>query len=246
MRKDLIKLFKSFGYKYDLYTIFSDFVELAALSISNTVDKPQYEKREAKYLQVIGKYTRKEAQVFPEMLAILTTLLEKEPTDILGQVYMELEISNDDAGQFFTPMSVSKLMAQMMISDYETIIKDKGFVTVNEPTVGGGVTIIALAEALKGNGYNYQKQMKVVAQDIDIKSVHMCYVQLSLLGIDAEVWRGNTLTYEFDSFWYTPMNIINRIEERRKKKEVNLINGMKKAIDLVSEKPKEPMQLSLF
>lgn len=41
---------------------------------------------------------------------------------------------------------------------------------------------------------NYQRCMRVVAQDLDWKSVYMCYLQLSLLGIRAVVVQGNTLT----------------------------------------------------
>ena len=54
--------------------------------------------------------------------------------------------------------------------------------------------IIAAAKVLKDRGINYQKCMRVVAQDLDWKAVYMCYVQLSLLGINAVVVQGNTLT----------------------------------------------------
>ena len=53
--------------------------------------------------------------------------------------------------------------------------------------------IIAAAKVLKDRGINYQKCMQVVAQDLDWKAVYMCYVQLSLLGINAVVVQGNTL-----------------------------------------------------
>ena len=54
--------------------------------------------------------------------------------------------------------------------------------------------IIAAARVLKERGLNYQRCMKVTAQDLDWNSVYMTYVQLSLLGIDAEVIQGNTLS----------------------------------------------------
>jgi len=254
-KKELVKLFNSLRYRYDMYTLFSDFVELGALAISNSVDKQQFEKREEKYLQVIHKYEQEETEVFPKMLAIVTDALGRRMTDILGEVYMELEISNKDTGQFFTPYDVAKMMAQMTISDHEDTIKDKGFFTVNEPAVGGGVTIIALAEALRNKGYNYQKQMRVVAQDIDPKSVHMSYLQFSLLGIDATVLRGNTLTLKMDEAWHTPMKYMNFIEEKQKEQQNKTVEGMRKAMELLKaheqrhepmERESEQLQLSLF
>ena len=64
---------------------------------------------------------------------------------------------------------------------------------VNEPTCGGGGSIIAVAQVLKENNVNYQNVMEVVAQDLDWKCVYMCYLQLSLLGISAAVVQGDTL-----------------------------------------------------
>lgn len=38
------------------YTVFKDFCELAALSLSNAVDRAQFEVREARYLQIVKSY----------------------------------------------------------------------------------------------------------------------------------------------------------------------------------------------
>ena len=73
--------------------------------------------------------------------------------------------------------------------------------------------IIAFADILKRKGFNYQKCMKVVAQDLDWKGVYMCYVQLSLLGIDAVVVQGDTLkepytdNYPRSRIFRTPRNM---------------------------------------
>lgn len=207
--KKMINLFEEFRYRHDLFTVFADFLEMAALSISNSVDLYHFEKREKRYLEIIGRYDRKEIDMFPQLLGELTNALEVEPTDVLGNIYGQLELSNKWRGQFFTPMSVSQMMAELTLTGYEEKIKEQGYITVNEPACGGGVTIIALANALRKNGYNYQQCMRVVAQDIDIKSVHMCYLQLSLLGVDAVVMRGDTLAYKFDDdVWKTPAHIL--------------------------------------
>lgn len=51
--------------------------------------------------------------------------------------------------------------------------------------------------------------MVVTAQDIDLKCVHMTYLQLSLYGIPAVVIHGNTLTVEEWSRWYTPVYMLD-------------------------------------
>lgn len=60
----------------------------------------------------------------------------------------------------------------------------------------GAVTLgtICAADVLKRRGINYQRCMKVFAQDLDWKCVYMCYVQLSLFGINAVVVQGDTLS----------------------------------------------------
>lgn len=211
-KKEIAKLMKSMAGKHSLHSIFRDFTQLGAIAVSNTVDIQQFEKREAKYLQTIKKYTKSEADKFAEMLALLIDGLGKRMTDLLGETYMELEISNKHRGQFFTPMNVAELMAKLSLD--ESVIEKQGYIEMNEPSVGGGVTVIALASALQARGYNYQKVLKVVCQDIDVDLVHLCYLQLSILGIDAVVMRGDSLAYKFDSFWYTPMHVKNTIEER--------------------------------
>lgn len=45
---------------------------------------------------------------------MLVELLNLELIDILGRLYMELEISSKDNGQFFTPDSVSLIMAKIV------------------------------------------------------------------------------------------------------------------------------------
>lgn len=88
---------------------------------------------------------------------------------------------------------------------------ERGIYSINEPSCGGGGMIIAAAQALKDKGVNYRKYMDVVAQDLDWKGVHMCYLQLSLLGIKAVCVQGDSLAepyikgkYPQNRVLYTP------------------------------------------
>lgn len=66
--------------------------------------------------------------------------------------------------------------------------------------------VMGLVNALKN--VNHCSQIVVTGVDIDLKCVHMAYLQLSLYGIPAVIIHGNTLTCEEWSRWYTPSYIM--------------------------------------
>lgn len=189
---ELQKLILSMSGRYTAYEIFMDWIECAALSITNTVHQVHgkvWKEREEKYKVIMSKYTPEERGRFPEMLAWLVEELEDDPRDVLGEVFMRSGMGSDAGGQFFTPFNISKMMAAISVEPPAAGEK----VHLNEPSCGSGGSVIAAALELKNKGVNYQKQMKVVCQDLDWRCVYMCYVQLSYMGIDAICVQGDTL-----------------------------------------------------
>lgn len=207
---EIIKAMRGLSHRHDLWSVFSDFVEMGAISIANTSDRanPQHQQREERYLQIIRGYSQEEQAEFPRMLYHLVEALTYSMDDVLGEVFMELELGNKWAGQFFTPYEVCRLMASMTAGDLKPMIEQQGFVSVNEPACGGGAMIIAMAEELHNQEINYQQCMHVIAQDLDLKAVHMSYLQFSLLHIPAVVIHGNSLALEERSHWNTPAHIM--------------------------------------
>lgn len=209
-RNELLKMFKSF-YGRNMWEVFTDFVSMSAYAVSNGVDKANFKEREEQYLALAGKYSKYEINKFPKMFAYLITAYEKfvekgEVRDVLGWIFEQLELHNKYVGQFFTPEHICNFMAKITNVDKPCkIIEEKGFITVNEPCSGSGRMLLALAEVLKENGYDYSKNMFAVAQDIDFKCVCMTYLQLSLYGIPAVVIHGNSLEMKNYSYWYTPV-----------------------------------------
>jgi len=187
-----------------------DFVEMAATAYSNVVDRHHAPEREARYMDIVKRYTKAEVDRFCFALASLVACYERVGfDDVLGRIYMELELGNKWAGQFFTPYQVSRAMARMTLAqDLPDKIAQHGFVTANDPATGGGAMVIALAEEMQLQGFNYQTQLHVTAQDIDIKAVHMAYIQFTLLHIPAVIIHGNTLLVETREVWYTPAHIL--------------------------------------
>lgn len=205
MKKLMIKKFQKLQGKRDLWNVYNDFLMFAAICISNSVDIVNRNHREKQFLEVEKRYTKEEMQVFGELFGALTVALDK-PGDILGELLMELELGSKLKGQFFTPYHLCQLSANLII-DKKKIkkeVQEKGYTTLNEPSVGGGAMVIAFAEAMKELGFNYQKELIVTCNDLDIKSVYMTYIQLSLLGIPAIVEHMNTLSLEKYSTWKTP------------------------------------------
>jgi hypothetical protein len=210
--KTIAQLVTQLGYRHSSWQVFADFVEMGATAFSNGVDLAQHEKREARYMEIVKRYTPEEVQRFPEMLATLVFELEDEPEDVLGKTYHELELHNKWSGQYFTPFPLCRAMAKMIVGDADDLqerIAERGFLTASEPASGSGAMIIALALELNEQGVNYQQQLHVTAVDVDAKCVHMTYLQLALLHIPAVVVHGNSLSLEEYGRWYTPAHIMN-------------------------------------
>lgn len=203
------KLVRANAHRHRVYDVFRDFCELSALSISNSVDRLHRERREARYLEIVGKYAREEVERFPAMLACVVNELEAGMSDVLGRLFMGLELGDAGKGQFFTPFELSSLMARMVMGDAAAAVQRQGFITLSEPAVGAGGMVIAAADALHEQGINYQQAMHVVAVDIDPTACHMAYIQFSLLHIPAVVVHGNALWPEqtWDE-WMTPAHVL--------------------------------------
>jgi hypothetical protein len=206
----IIKLLKENAYSKGIDQVFLDFLSIAAISIQNSVNKD--EELEKRYLEIVGGYSKQELENFVEAFSNVVLGLEEKPDDLLGTVFHKLELHNKWKGQFFTPIHISRAMAEMTLGDGEAMqkhIDDKGYITVCEPTCGSGVMVIAMSEVMKKNGLNPQSQMFAVCTDIDLKCVHMTHIQLSLLGIPAQIIHGNSLTLETFSVWTTPLFYMN-------------------------------------
>ena len=101
----------------------------------------------------------------------------------------------------------------MMTIDSETTakaIKERGFITINEPCCGAGSLIIGAINAMREIKLNPSKQMIVVANDIDERCCLMCYIQLSLYGVPAVITQQNTLSMQtYGAPWFTPVFIFD-------------------------------------
>lgn len=222
--RSLVKLLRENAYRQDLWTVWSDFVEMSAIALSNAVDIANFQRREERYLQIVGKYDREGIDHFAQAFGELVMAMESARfADLLGATFMGLDLGNKWTGQFFTPYELCRMMAKMQMHSTKDIIEQNGFITMSDPCVGGGAMVIASAEALHDEGINYQKHLHVTATDIDSRSVHMAYVQLSLLNIPAVVVLGNSLSMEVRDKWYTPAHILGGWSHRLRRRDSDVV-----------------------
>ncbi|MFF8902549.1 N-6 DNA methylase [Streptomyces lydicus] len=191
--------------------VFDNFAEMAALALCNAVDvcgSEAWEAREGQYLQLAGRYDSTGLDRFAEALALVTVEMQREPCDVLGRLYMELELGNERLGQFYTPYDVAQLMAQMQIDSVVEEVQRDGFANVYEPSCGAGAFMVALSQAMLEHSLNPQTQLHVTAEDIAPQAMHMIYVHLTLLHIPAVVRRRDVLMLETFETWPTPAHVL--------------------------------------
>lgn len=220
-RESFTKLLSKFNaHGYTLYNVFSDFLKVSALTISNCSDpyhirtsKEIFDQREEEYKQIMNRYKLSMRLIMPQMLAeIVKELEDNDLTDVLGKIFEELNFNDEYKSQFFTPMSVSEIMSKLTF-DSEHIqqkINETGSFSLYDPCCGSGSLLLGAVKTIRELGFNPQTQLLIYASDVDERCVHMCYLQLSLYGIPAIVVHQNALTQEtIGEPWYTPFFVIN-------------------------------------
>lgn len=221
-QKNIVKLLDSLCGRYSRWEVWQDFITMSAIGIANALGGPYKEAREREYVNHASRYSAAEIEIFAQMLGEVAAGMELNPDqDLLGELFMALDLSNEWKGQFFTPYSVCRAMSGMTYDDdFRARIEQNGWVSVNDPACGAGALLIAFANECRrpGHDINYQTSVLFVAQDIDFLAGMMCYIQLSLMGcpgyvvIDDSISRPITgldprglIPRDGPNVWYTPM-----------------------------------------
>lgn len=159
-----------------------------------------------------SRITKKAAEEIPKLYDPTIEAFDNNPyQDLLGDVYMRLNLGNKNTGQFFTPYHIADMMAQLQVDESSVTkqIAEHGYVTVNEPAAGGGANVIAMAHVLKEMGINFQRHLWFVAQELSELTALTCYVQCSIIGMAGVVYVGDTLRMDFHHALYTPMCVLD-------------------------------------
>lgn len=217
-QKEFVRLFYTLTNRHSRWTVWSDFVTMIAIEISNAVDESNRPGRSEIYATLISKYNNSDRHTIALMFCEIVHGLEQNPDqDFLGELFMGLGLSNDHNGQFFTPYNVCRMMAQITGTDIQKRISERGWISVNDCACGAGALLVAFANECQRQHINYQTSILFTAQDIDFVVGLMCYIQLSLLGCPGYVVIGDSITNPSTSLdrhgliprhgnniWYTP------------------------------------------
>lgn len=117
-----LKSFQKLTYRRRAWDVWRDYILLHACSISNVLDKDNYDQREKRYLKIIHQYSKEEQAIFPELAAYTTMALDQnQEQDFLGKMFMRLDLGIRSAGQLYGPK------ADLDGDGYEVEVED-GFV----------------------------------------------------------------------------------------------------------------------
>ena len=112
--------------------------------------------------------------------------------DLLGALYMRLEISNARAGQFFTPWEVAYFMAQLQFHDIGRVPTFDDPVRVLDPACGSGVMLLAGAATLPP-AWVERGLARFVGVDIDPTCAAIARLNLRIHGLRGEIVCGDSL-----------------------------------------------------
>src|SRR5690625_492265 len=244
--REFMRIVRDLSRRHQPWTVFGDFCEMAAISLANAVTIGELrDEREARYLQIVGRYQPEEVRTFPRLLGLVTMALETKTDDFLGRVFMNLELYNHWRGQYFTPDALSIMMGRLTIAGAaQQTIEERGFVRVLEPAAGSGAMVMAFAEELRAAGYNYQRQLHAECWDVDQTAAHMAVIQLSLMLIPAKIVIGNSLSMEVRDVFHTPAHVLG-LWDRKLKRGYALRPDDAKTPEPMRTSG-EPIQLGLF
>ena len=123
----------------------------------------------------------------------------KVPNEQMGHVFEELirkfaEISNETAGEHFTPREVIRLMVNLIfIEDDEALSKPGVVRTIYDPTAGTGGMLSVAEDYL--NEHNPGARLTMFGQELNDESYAICKADMLIKGQDVEnIAPGNTLS----------------------------------------------------
>ncbi|MBX7224353.1 MAG: type I restriction-modification system subunit M [Blastocatellia bacterium] len=146
----------------------------------------------------------------------------------MGLVFEELirkfaEISNETAGEHFTPREVIRLMVNLLFIEDDAVLSKPGVVrTIYDPTAGTGGMLTIAGEYLEE--HNPQARLTVFGQELNAESYAICKADMLIKGQDVgNIVFGNTLSedgHRHRKFDYMLSNPPFGVEWKKVEKEV--------------------------
>lgn len=177
---------------YNTHDVFRDWLDIMVYALQRDDDN---------YLKIVHRYRndkpqgQREIDHFANAFGLLMKHMEATNEEVLGDIYMQWNISNKYKGQFFTPKQVAHLMA----------VLNPVSGSVYDPTCGAGIMLV---ESLKTMTNEQLDKAIFVGQDLDHACVSMTALNLLFFNVNGYVVQGNTLMLECNQVYQTKRSYI--------------------------------------
>lgn len=181
--RDLLKGFENnrvFAHMHP-YDLFRQWLEAVWALLNLPLDAQAFK-------TTLDAFTYEQGRELGRLFGLYVETVELLPfRDVLGSLFMKLDINSVRNGEFFTPWPIAEMMAVMTFDRQEflNLVKERGEVSVCDPAVGSGVMLLAFGkvvhDALGRDGTN---RLRLYGMDIDSRCVNMCRIQLRINGLD--------------------------------------------------------------
>lgn len=142
-----------------------------------------------RFYSVLGKFLDPELDLHPDSV----------PNEVMGDIFEELirrfsEVSNETAGEHFTPREVVRLCAELVLAGDEEMLTTPGIVrTVYDPACGTGGMLSVVEELVRDR--NPKARLVSFGQELNPESWAICRAELLVKGQDpSRVAPGSTLS----------------------------------------------------
>ena len=199
LKEKFVKPLEEVAYHKHCYArdVFRDWIASSALAASGylmvragevEIGKSRIDRADA----ILSGYGEKDIQTMLELSGTLRKELQEDPRDLLGELYMKLQVNNSSLGQIFTPFCVSELMSSILNTGED----DNDSLDISDCCCGSGSMLIAHHKNVLTKGYD-ASYYNCIAQDIDEFCCMMAYLQMELLGMSALVYNDDSLARPF-------------------------------------------------
>ncbi len=167
--------------------------------------------------QVIDTYNSEKANLHPDYVSNIE----------MGYIFEEIirrfnELSNEEAGQHYTPREVIELMVNLIFEDEEDLSDSSKIKTVYDGACGTGGMLTASMEYAKK--LNSSSRMLCYGQELNAQTYAICKADMLIKGEDSNnIRHGNTLSGDLfpgETFDYIIMNPPFGIEWKNEKTAV--------------------------
>ena len=167
--------------------------------------------------QVIDTYNSEKANLHPSYVSNIE----------MGYIFEEIirrfnELSNEEAGQHYTPREVIELMVNLIFEDEEDLADSSKIKTVYDGACGTGGMLTASMEYAKK--LNSSSRMLCYGQELNAQTYAICKADMLIKGEDSNnIRHGNTLSGDLfpgETFDYIIMNPPFGIEWKNEKAAV--------------------------